>query len=724
MKNISNILLLMFLLIAFSCKKQSKETISYFEIEKMVVVDSTGNTIMTDYYRNMEQLKDSTVIKWFQNQGKLTNSIVKEINQENDIYKSILTIESKASKDIIIERYIYADNGAYYILKRHKEEKIAKLYYRSLINSEEELLIDPETLQKGASINYIKISPTQNKIAFAIALKGSENSTIYVLDTKSKEILTHHLPEVMPRMAGGINWLPDDSGFFYSKFPHLDPKKITYLESSMSYIHYIDEPYTKDREIFSMQTNPELNMTVADFPMVQTRKDNPTILLGRISGTSSYKDMYYSEIINAQSIENPKWIPLFKQSDQISQYIIKGDSIYYLTSKNASNFKICKALIGSDYSKGENLVKEKESLVIVDFDLVNNTLYYSTIKNGVEAHLIKVINKKEEEIALPFSAGSCYVRAVNNNLMVSVTGWVKPTENYLYKTDNKEFLFVDLNKSLYPEFKDFIVEEVEVISHDGEKIPLSIIRHPDTKLDGSNRVKINAYGAYGSSSSPYLEISSLNWVKSGNIYAVAHVRGGGEKGDAWHKAGFKTTKSNSWKDFIACTEYLIDNKYTNPERTIAFGVSAGGITIGNALVERPDLYQVGLLFSGFVNATRSEFQPNGANSKKEFGALAIEEEAKGLVEMDAYLKIKENVSYPAIYAFVGLEDGQVAAWDSGKFVARLQNDAITKGPVLLEVDEDGGHGGGGTAHDSYQIVANMDAFALWQTGHPDYQLKE
>jgi len=202
---------------------------------------------------------------------------------------------------------------------------------------------------------------------------------------------------------------------------------------------------------------------------------------------------------------------------------------------------------------------------------------------------------------------------------------------------------------------------------------------------------------------------------------VAHVRGGGEKGAAWHKGGFKTTKANSWKDFIACTEYLIENKYTNKNLTIATGVSAGGITIANALIERPDLYQVGLLFSAFINAARSEFQPNGANSKKEFGALAIEEEAKGLIEMDAYLKIKEDVTYPAIYSFVGLDDGQVAAWDSGKFVARLQNDAISKGAVLLEIDEDGGHGGGGTLHDVYQIVANMDSFALWQTGHPDYQ---
>ena len=129
-------------------------------------------------------------------------------------------------------------------------------------------------------------------------------------------------------MAGGINWLPDDSGFFYSKFPHLDPQKTTYLESSMSYLHLIDQPSSKDKEIFSMQTNPELNMTEADFPMVQTQKDNPAILLGRISGTSPYKDMYYSKVTDNRSIESPKWIPLFKQSDQISQYIIKGDSIY------------------------------------------------------------------------------------------------------------------------------------------------------------------------------------------------------------------------------------------------------------------------------------------------------------------------------------------------------------------------------------------------------------
>jgi len=635
-----------------------------------------------------------------------------------------LNLESKAAENVIIERYVYTDDGSYYILKRIKDEDIAKLYYKKDLESDEELIIDPENIKKGSKINYFKIAPDLQKIAFAIAPKGQEKSTLYVIDRVSKEILEHTIQDVIPTFAGGINWLMDSSGFFYLRFPHLDPKNPTYLESSKSFLHRIYENSSKDTEVFSMTTSPELNLIPADFPLVQTRKENPNILLGRISGNSPYKDVYYSNINGDKSIENPEWKPLFKQSDKIDQYFIKKDTLYYRTSKEASNYKLYKAKIGSNYNNGEVLIPEQENSVLKDFAVVGDKVYFSRVTNGVNSNLYCLDNGIENVIKLPFKSGSCSIRTVRNDLMVSLRGWTKPSENYLFNTKDGSFKFVDLKKTKYPEFEDLIIEEVEVTSHDGVKIPLSIVRHPDIKLNGENRVKINAYGAYGASSTPFLEIATLNWVASGNIYAVAHVRGGGEKGDAWHKGGFKTTKPNSWKDFIACTEYLIENKYTNPDLTIATGASAGGISIANALIERPDLYKVGLLFSGFINATRSEFQPNGANSKKEFGALAIPEEAQGLIDMDAYIKIKDNVEYPSIYAFVGLEDGQVAAWDGGKFIARLQNDALSKGAILLEVDEDGSHGGGGSLHDAYQILSNMDSFALWQTGHPDYQPKK
>ena len=726
MKYLSIIILLITVVLSSCSKMDSKDVNSlvYQKVDKEIVIDTIGGVIIIDPYRNLENLKNSPVNEWFVGQGILTDSILNEIRQENKIFNNILVEESNAVQDVIIERYIYADNGSYYILKRNKEMGIARLYFKATKDSEETILFNPETIGNGYAVNYLKISPDEKNIAIAISQKGEIDSEIFIVNINSKKVLPHSVPNAMPYVVGGINWLADSSGFFYLRSPHLDPEKKSYLEASKAFLHYIEKSASTDKEFFSIEKTPEIELTPADFPIVQTRKANPNILLGRISGNTPYNDVYYTKINDSISIENLDWQPLFKQSDQIDQYVIKDDTLFYRTSKSASNFKVCKAIIGADYSKGEILVEEKEDAVIEDFVLIKNDMYIVRVKNGVKASLIKLQDGTEKNIDLPFVAGSCSIRLVNDNLMVFISGWTQSSENYLYEPETEKFSFVDPVKSEYSDFTDFVVEEVEVESHDGTKIPLSIIRHPNTILNGKNRVKINAYGAYGISSAPFLEIATLNWVKSGNIYAVAHVRGGGEKGDTWHKGGFKMTKSNSWKDFIACTEFLIDNKYTSKNLTIASGASAGGITIANALIERPDLYHVGLLFSGFINASRSEFQPNGANSAKEFGTLAIEEEAKGLIDMDAYLKIKEDVEYPAIYAFVGLEDGQVAAWDSGKFVARLQNDAMSKGAVLLQVDEDGGHGGGGTVHDVYQILANMDSFALWQTGHPDYQLKE
>ncbi len=718
-------ILLFFCLIIISCaQEQPNVQLTYPAIIKKTVTDTIGSTLVVDPYRNLEDLKDTKVLSWFKQQGTLTDSVLGEINIENRIYNQLVDIENASTKGDIIETYRYTDNGEYYILKRKKDQDIAKLYYKKDLASNEKLVFDPAIVGERLAINYFKLSPNYSKIAISLAQKGVEASIGVILDLVTQQILPDKLQNITPDLVGGINWLPDSSGFYYLRLPHLDPQNPTYLENSKAFLHYISTPENQDIEVFSVTKTSKIPLTNADFPIVQTRKTNPTIILGRVSGNSPYKDLYFSKIKNKNSYTNPDWKPLFKQSDQIDQYFIKKDTLFYRTSKNASNFKICKALIGSDYSKGEVLVEELQNAVISDFVVIDDDIYYTKVKDGINATLVYISSNKSKNIPLPHSSGTCYIRSIKNNIVVSTTGWTKSSQSYLYTTKTKEFIPIHLKEPKYPtSFNNLIIEEVEVASHDGVKVPLSIIRHPDTKLDGTARIKISAYGAYGDSFTPHISIANLNWVTSGNIYAFAHVRGGGEKGDAWHKGGFKTTKVNSWKDYIACTEYLIEKKYTSKDLTIATGTSAGAITVVNAIVERPDLYKASIILVGFINATRSEFQPNGANSTKEFGALAISEEAQGLIDMDAYLKLKNNVEYPAFYAYVGLEDGAVAPWDSAKFVARLQNDTTTKNPALLFVDGDGGHSGGGTEHSAYQIYSDADAFALWQTGHPDYQPK-
>lgn len=244
------------------------------------------------------------------------------------------------------------------------------------------------------------------------------------------------------------------------------------------------------------------------------------------------------------------------------------------------------------------------------------------------------------------------------------------------------------------------------------------------KKNKKNKVIMDGYGSYGISNDPYFSRSSLLWVLDGGMIVRTHVRGGGEKGDAWHKDGFKETKPNTWKDMITSAEYLIKEKYTAPDYIGIRGVSAGGILIGRTITERPDLFKAALIEVGMLNAIRSEITPNGPNNVKEFGTVEKENEFKALLEMDAYHHIKKGVHYPATMITAGLNDPRVIAWEPSKFAAKLQACNGSKNPILLKVDMNGGHGGDTTYENIYKNATEKFSFFYWQLGNSNTQSKK
>jgi prolyl oligopeptidase len=206
----------------------------------------------------------------------------------------------------------------------------------------------------------------------------------------------------------------------------------------------------------------------------------------------------------------------------------------------------------------------------------------------------------------------------------------------------------------------------------------------------------------------------------GVVVAIAHVRGGGERGETWYKAGFKTTKPNTWKDFIACGQYLVDKGYTRPQRLAGTGTSAGGILISRAITERPDLFRAAICNVGCANAMRMEFAPNGPVNIPEFGTVENAEECQALFEMDGVAHVKKGVKYPAVLGVVGWNDPRVAPWETGKFIAALQSATASRSPILLKVNYDSGHFTEEKTV-SFSNFAAQYAFLLWQTGHKDFQ---
>jgi prolyl oligopeptidase len=309
----------------------------------------------------------------------------------------------------------------------------------------------------------------------------------------------------------------------------------------------------------------------------------------------------------------------------------------------------------------------------------------------------------------------------SNECLLAVSSWNKPETMYDYRPVTRQAVVSPFHVSVtYPGIDDVVVEEVEVPSHDGIMVPLSLIYRKGIPRDGSARCIMEGYGAVNLSLTPYFDYMNHVLVLKNVVHAIAHVRGGGEKGQDWHKGGYKTTKPNTWKDFIACAEWLVSNKYTSPQYLVGMGTSAGGIAVGRAITDRPDLFAAAINNVGVTNMLRVETTANEPVNTPEFGTVKDSVECMALMEMDAMHHVKEGVKYPAVINVGGWNDSRVTVWQPGKFAAALQNASTSGKPVLMQVNYDNGH----YTEDkqvTFRNFANMFAFALWQAGHPEFQ---
>ena len=699
-----------------------------YPVLPQVIKDTIFGKVVEDPYRFMENTNDIKVQKWLHTQTDKANKYLNDIkNRENILDKQ------KKNKSQSPQTWYVAvtENDSYFYLKKEIGENFFKLIYRKGFKGEEELLFSPENykkeLEKNYVINYMKPSWDGSKIVIGLTKNDEEFSELVIYDMKTRKILPEVITNCWPSDLGGISWLEDNSGFYYLHIPVIDKSSKDYILNSASVLYKLGTDPRKLNVVFSAKNNPSIKIKPEDFPIVSYKIGYGKLIIGRIGGATNFQDYYYAQTNKNGNVS--EWKPLYKIEDKVIQHGFNGEEFYFLSAKNSPNYKLCKTNINSlNFDEPEILVKEDADAIISDLAITKSGIYFVKTKNGVHAQLYQFNNGVQKEISIPKQSGYIGLRSKSINsedFWIYIDGWVSHIEKYRFNYFSKSFIEEDIYPApKYPELDSVVVEEVEVVSHDGENVPLSIVYKNGVKLNGQNSVILGGYGAFGFSNSPYLYDHLLHWVREGGVFAMAHVRGGGEKGAAWHKGGFKQTKPNTWKDFIACTEYLIQKKYTNPNKIAIWGMSAGGILIARAITERPDLYKAAIISSGKINMLRSEFGPNGKNTIKEYGTVTDSSEFYALVEMDACQHIKKGTKYPSVLLQAGTNDARVPVWHSAKFAAGLQAATTSENPIILSVDFGGGHGLNSTEEQRNNSTIDIISFALWQTGHPDFQLKE
>ena len=683
---------------------------------------------ISDPYRYMENLKDSVVQQWFKSQADYSRSVLNSIEGRQSLIDKMRDFDKRKSSRISYLQI--TDNNRYFYLKTAPEDESGKLYYRDGYEGKEIFLYDAQSFSTDTTQKYVisSHSPSDDgsKVALQVAPGGSESAILLTIDVKNKKLY----PEQIDRCWwSSPSWLPDGNSYLYNRLQSSDVHDINREKDSKTYLHKVGTDPANDKEFFSRSKYPELGIKSEEIPLTWYDKDSH-YLFSFVATVDRRLKVFYAPSSELQK-NKINWRHLFKIEDEVYNFSNTEKDLYIYTPKDAPNFKILKtSLKNPDMTNAEVVVDEPNDGILTNFILTNEGIYYTIAKNGVEEKIFHQSfgEKKSEEIKLPFNAGKVYLRTRGfkfSDVWVGISGWTSDYQRYRYFIDKNEFKLENLSDiAEYPEYTDLIAEEIMVESHDGTMVPLSLIYNKGIVKNGKNRVLFNGYGAYGASWSPYFSPSLLLWTNEGGILAIPHVRGGGELGDKWHKAGFKTTKPNTWKDLIACAEFLIKKGYTSNQYIAITGGSAGGILIGRALTERPDLFAVAIPVVGCLNPLRAEESPNGPVNVPEFGTVKDSVECMALIEMDAYLQLEDDTKYPATLITAGMNDPRVIAWQPAKFAARLQAVNTSDKPILFWADYEAGHGGIGIAKTKrFESLADRLSFALWQTGHPKFQIK-
>jgi len=728
-------LLVIVLIFLFNCKKNIEKTSVYSppSIEGRMAMDTIFGKIIADPFRNLENTQDSTVINWYKDQARYAKSFLERIKGRTKLISNIHDIDKR--KSFYIKRHYYTEQEHRFYLKKGIDETYYKLYKNTVSWDNETLVFDPKTFRSESGndyiINYFKPSWDDNYMVISLSYSGKETSELLIIDIASNERLPVILKNAIPASYLGINWLPDNSGFTYLNILQTDPEHPDFKKNNQSVLYRLGQEPNQLNYIFGTKTQPEFNLAPSDHPCTSIESPREKYIIGYIAGVDNYWNAYYAKIVDLET-RKLKWKLLYSEKEKVlsNKGVLVDNTYYFLTSKNSENFQLASVDIDNiNFKNPKILFSTKADEVIDDFRINKSAIYVTTTKYGIEASIYKIENNQIEKIIVPKKSGSIHLSsksAYYNDIWVTLSGWTSSNDRYKYNFESNAFKADHLTSQIeYPEFASISVEEVMVNSYDGEEVPLSIIYDRNLKKNGRNPTFFYGYGFYGDGIRPFFSPIFLKFVEEGGIICIPHVRGGDEKGDSWRKGGFKSTKPNSWKDLIACAQFMIEQKYTSKNNLAIYSSSAGGVLVGRAMTERPDLFAAVVSEVGVLNPTRMETQPGGGGSNiKEFGTIKDSIESQALIEMDPYLHIKDSIDYPATYLTVGMNDPRVVPWESGKFAARLQNANTLIKPILLFADFDSGHDGNSSEMKMYQEWGNVFSFVLWQTGHPEYQLKK
>lgn len=672
------------------------------ETPKKPVTDVYHGVEVTEDYRWLENFDDPLVRHWSDKQNQHARAVLDGIPFRKTIHERLEELLGGTSEEYSTLRY---RRGLFFALKSQppKEQKFLVTLQALDDTGSEQVIVDPNEMEpKGMmSIDWFVPSLDGRLVAVSMSKGGSEVGTVRVYKVTGEK-LQDVIPRVNGPTAGGsVAWNGDGSGFYYTRYPRpgeRPPEDLSFYQQV--YYHTLDTP--TDEDTYSIGK---------EFPRIaeidlETSNDGQYILAAVANGDGG-------EFAHYLLGPSGKWTPITRFADGIPWATFGPDNAsYFLCKKNAPMGEILRLPPGvTDLTQAKTVVGESD-VGIVDCVPTTGRLYVrDDIGGPSQMRVFDLQGRPQEPMPVkPVSSIWGVIALEGDEILFNNTSYVEPPAWYTFNPSTGKVTQTALVVSSPADFSDVEVVREFAISKDGTRVPMNIMRRKGTKLDGQNPTLLTGYGGYGNSRRPRFNPELRLWLDQGGIWVDTNLRGGGEFGEEWHRAGNLTKKQNVFDDFAACAQYLIDAKYTNPAKLAIEGGSNGGLLMGAALTQHPDHFRAVVTHAGIYDMLRVELDPNGAFNVTEFGTVKIPEQFEALYAYSPYHYVTDGTAYPDVFFLTGLNDGRVNPAHSRKMVARLQASSSSEGHILLRTSDTSGHGRGTAL--SERIAKQADVFAF------------
>ena len=663
------------------------------------VTDDIHGTRITDPYRWLEDGQSPETRSWINSQIKYTDEYLEQVKIRPEIAKTLTGLIRVESYSVPVER-----KDDYFFTKRMPDENQASIYMRKGLHGTDERLVDATKMSadQNTSVHVDDVSKDGELLAYGVRVGGADEQTVHFLEVNKRQELSDVLP--LARYSG-INLTPDKQGLYYAKF---EPA------GTMVYFHKLGTAVASDTLIFGKEFNGEKFGQMELIGAGITENERYLIIEVDHGVPATREDIYAKDLRKADS----PIVPIVHGIDNRFNVVNYGDDLYAMTDYKAENYRVVKIdMKDSSPDKWKTIVPEGKD-VISDLTIVGGKLFVTGLHNVVTQTRIYDLNGKMtgqiEYPTLGSASAMLGLESSRHGFYVFQSFIIPPT---IYHYDVKTGQTDIFAKPQVPFASDqYEVKQVFFTSKDGTKVPMFISSKKGLKRDGQAPLLMTAYGGFNISLGATWNPEYAWWMEQGGFFAQPNLRGGGEYGENWHKAGMFEKKQNVFDDFFGAAEYLIDNKYTTPGRFAIRGRSNGGLLMGAAMTQRPDLF--GAIWCGYPLLDMLRFQNFlvGRWWTTEYGSADNAKDFPYLLKYSPYQNVKVGTKYPAIMFNTGDSDTRVAPLHARKMTALMQKDTGSDRPVLLHYELKAGHSSGVSISQLVDDGADELAFLWNETG--------